>query len=138
MYVTINKAFFQAFFDFFFSIIPIKYIFYSTDFIFFTFFSTSLRAIIIWCPQPMHFKRKSAPTRRTSHSLLPQGCCFFNFTISPISYTVTVFLLFLTPKKQSPNCFQGHNFKSQSGKRRFLNLPESTDLLFCPLAWRFY
>lgn len=52
------------------------------------FFSTSfLGTMIIW-PQPVHFKRKSAPTRRISQSLLPQGCCFFNVTISPISKTI--------------------------------------------------
>ena len=32
------------------------------------FFSTSVRAIITWWPQPVHFRRKSAPTRSTSHS----------------------------------------------------------------------
>lgn len=50
------------------------------------FFSTSFLAIMIWCPQPTHFRRKSAPTRRISHSLLPHGCCFFNRTTSPTSY----------------------------------------------------
>lgn len=51
------------------------------------FFSTSFLAIMIWCPQPKHFNLKSAPTRRISHSLLPHGCCFFNLTISPTSYS---------------------------------------------------
>lgn len=40
---------------------------------FLVFFSTILRGTMIWCPQPMHFSRKSAPTRRISHSLLPHG-----------------------------------------------------------------
>lgn len=31
----------------------------------------------------MHFNRKSAPTRRISQSLLPQGCPFLRVTISP-------------------------------------------------------
>ena len=33
----------------------------------------------------VHFKRKSAPTLKISHSLLPHGWGFFNFTISPTS-----------------------------------------------------
>ena len=37
------------------------------------FFSTSFRGTMIMWPQPMHFNLKSIPTRRTSHSLLPQG-----------------------------------------------------------------
>ena len=53
------------------------------------FFSTSFLAIMIWCPQPKHFSLKSAPTRRISHSLLPHGCCFFNRTTSPTSYSVS-------------------------------------------------
>lgn len=55
------------------------------------FFSTScLVTMTIW-PQPMHFSLKSAPTRRISHSWLPQGCGFFSFTISPTSYTILKF-----------------------------------------------
>ena len=51
-----------------------------------SFFSTSFLGTITWCPQPMHFRRKSAPTRMISHSLLPHGCGFFSFTISPTAY----------------------------------------------------
>ena len=47
------------------------------------FFSTSFLGTMIMCPQPIHFKRKSAPTRIISHSLLPQGCCFFIINLSP-------------------------------------------------------
>lgn len=51
----------------------------------FVFFSTRrLVTMIIW-PQPLHFKRKSAPTRKISHSWLPHGWGFFNLTISPTS-----------------------------------------------------
>ena len=42
-------------------------------------FSTRGRAIITWWPHPVHFSLKSAPTRRISHSLLPQGWGFFEF-----------------------------------------------------------
>ena len=51
-----------------------------------SFFSTSFLGTITWCPQPMHFRRKSAPTRMISHSLLPHGCGFLSFTISPTAY----------------------------------------------------
>ena len=51
-----------------------------------SFFSTSFLGTITWCPQPMHFRRKSAPTRMISHSLQPHGCGFFSFTISPTAY----------------------------------------------------
>lgn len=47
------------------------------------FFSTNFLETIIWCPHPRHFKRKSIPTRKISHSWLPHGWAFFNFTISP-------------------------------------------------------
>ena len=53
-------------------------------------FSTWRRASITWCPQPAHFNLKSAPTRRISHSRLPQGCGFFNLTISPTSYSYPI------------------------------------------------
>ena len=55
------------------------------------FFSTSLRAIITWCSHPQHFSLKSAPLRSTSQSKLPQGCFFFNFTISPTSYWYAIY-----------------------------------------------
>ncbi len=58
------------------------------------FFSTSCLVTITICPQPMHFRRKSAPTRRISHSWLPHGCGFFSFTISPTSYTISMSPLF--------------------------------------------
>ena len=60
------------------------------------FFSTCFLGIIIWCPQPIHFSLKSAPILKTSHSKLPQGCFFFNFTTSPtwISIRLSQFLSF--------------------------------------------
>lgn len=58
-----------------------------------SFFSTSFLGTITWCPQPMHFRRKSAPTRMISHSLLPHGCGFFQFY--DISYCVFIHSIFL-------------------------------------------
>ena len=60
------------------------------------FFSTSRLAIMIWCPQPRHFRRKSAPTLRISHSLLPQGCVFFIRITSPTSKRSATILPFLS------------------------------------------
>lgn len=34
-------------------------------------------------PHPSHFSRTSAPKRRISHILLPQGWGFFTCTLSP-------------------------------------------------------
>ena len=64
-------------------------IFYNSAFFLSPFvpFSTCRRGSMTWWPQPVHFNRKSAPTRRISHSGLPQGCGFFNLTISPTSYS---------------------------------------------------
>ena len=58
----------------------------------FMFFSACLLAIIIWCPQPIHFNRKSAPTLSTSHSLEPHGCCFFSFKISPTWISILILI----------------------------------------------
>ena len=63
----------------------------------FTFFSSSFLAIIIWWPQPKHFNRKSAPILKTSHSLLPQGCCFFNLKMSPTWISISLLPLSLSP-----------------------------------------
>ena len=46
------------------------------------FFSALLRGSISSCPQPRHFRRKSAPVRSTRHVLDPQGCAFFIVKIS--------------------------------------------------------
>lgn len=57
--------------------------------IFFTIiFNAFCLSTIIVCPQPKHFNLKSTPTLVISHSLLPHGCCFFVFTISPILYSI--------------------------------------------------
>ena len=52
------------------------------------FFSTCFRGSITWCPHPKHFRRKSIPVLRISHSLLPQGCCFLSFIISPTNKSI--------------------------------------------------
>ena len=52
---------------------------------FFVFFSTIVRDTIISCPHPVHFNLKSAPTRNICHSVLPHGCFFLSWTISPTS-----------------------------------------------------
>ena len=44
---------------------------------------TKIEYVEDWDPQPQHFSLKSAPTRKISHSLLPQGCFFLSCTISP-------------------------------------------------------
>ena len=46
----------------------------------------------IICPHPKHFNLKSTPIRVISHNLLPQGCCFFVCTISPILYSINTSL----------------------------------------------
>lgn len=51
-------------------------------------FSTVFLGIMIWCPHPRHFKRKSMPTRRISHLFSPQGCGFFIFICCPIEKSI--------------------------------------------------
>ena len=58
-------------------------------------FSNVLLEIMISCSQPLQRSLKSAPVRRISHSLLPQGWGFFICTISPIRYGITSFFCFL-------------------------------------------
>ena len=48
--------------------------------IFFTLFSKVFLGTITIRPQPLHFNLKSAPVLIISHSLVPQGCPFFNVT----------------------------------------------------------
>ena len=68
------------------------------------FFSTSFRGTIIWCPHPMHFRRKSAPTRRTSHSWLPQGWGFFILITSPTANLSAIILLLSSGTRQCITC----------------------------------
>lgn len=77
---NMNRGTFQGFFTIFLYFLSVR------DVRPRSFFSTSFLGTIIWCPQPIHFRRKSAPTRMISHSLLPHGCGFFSFTISPTAY----------------------------------------------------
>ena len=58
-------------------------------------FSAFCLSTIIVCPHPQHLNLKSTPTLVISHSLLPHGCCFFIFTISPTLYSITFFPLYL-------------------------------------------
>lgn len=58
-------------------------------------FSNVLLGSMISCSQPLQRSLKSAPVRRISHSLLPQGWGFFICTISPIRYGITAFFCFL-------------------------------------------
>lgn len=58
-------------------------------------FSNVLLGSMISCSQPLQRSLKSAPVRRISHSLLPQGWGFFICTISPIRYGITSFFCFL-------------------------------------------
>ena len=51
------------------------------------FFSTIFRATMIWWPHPWHFNRKSAPTRRISHSKTAAGMFLFQF------YNISHFIL---------------------------------------------
>lgn len=106
------------------------------------FFSACGRAIIIWCPQPRHFIFKSMPTRKSSHSRLPHGCCFFIFTISPTSsfnpvssHTSSVFPYRPAHSCNTP-CFAGHHFafadivsnSSASGNVKIISVPLPTSL----------
>lgn len=59
-------------------------------------FSNILLGSMISCSQPLQRSLKSAPVRRISHSLLPQGWGFFICTISPIRYGTTSFFCFFT------------------------------------------
>ena len=58
-------------------------------------FSNVLLGSMISCSQPLQRSLKSAPVRRISHSLLPQGWGFFICTISPIRYGIISFFCFL-------------------------------------------
>ena len=46
-------------------------------------FSALLRGSMTSWPQPSQRRRKSMPTRSTSHRRLPQGCSFFSSSTSP-------------------------------------------------------
>ena len=65
---------------------------HSAFLILFVFFSTSFLGTMIWWSHPQQRIRKSIPTRKTSHSLLPHGCGFFMIILSPTSKSIFILL----------------------------------------------